>query len=279
MDEKNSQPKITPHSAPSSHRQRGSNPIFTAAVHKDTARMTEHAPHQSRGAFRAVPRGGMPPQRQSGERGGAPHSAGENSSRMMRPKRGGRHRNSGSASRRGNDRSALKGGGGSARGAGRRHGRRDMRQRGGRITERPSKEKSTLSIPAPAHNTVRVIPLGGVEEVGKNMTAFEIGNDIIIVDCGFQFSKEETPGIDYILPNTRYIEERKEKIRAVIITHGHLDHIGGIPYILPKLGNPPVYMRNLTMLMIQKRQEEFPQVAPPELRVIEKSARIKAGEL
>lgn len=147
------------------------------------------------------------------------------------------------------------------------------------MTDRQSKEKSTLSIPAPEKNTVRIIPFGGVEEVGKNMLAVEYGNDIIVVDCGFQFRGEETPGIDYILPNTRYIEERKEKIRALFITHGHLDHIGGIPYLMLRLGNPPIYTRNLTMLMIRKRQEEFPHAPTLDINVVEKSAAVKVGEL
>ncbi len=259
-----------PHPA-SSFRQRGSNPIFTAAVHKDSLPTSEQrTANPSRGPVRTALHGGAHPHRHIRRGEGIPGAAGENSSRI-RPKRGGRHH--GDGGRHGADRIRGK------IGAGGRHGRRNERQRGGRMTERPSKEKSTLGIPAPLKNAVRVITLGGVEEIGKNITAFEIGNDIIIVDCGFQFSKEETPGIDYILPNTRYLEERKEKIRAVVITHGHLDHIGGIPYILPKLGNPPVYMRNLTMLMIKKRQEEFPHVPPLELRVVLKTARIKAGEL
>jgi ribonuclease J len=98
------------------------------------------------------------------------------------------------------------------------------------------------------------------------------GNDIIVIDAGFQFQEEDTPGIDYILPNTKYLEERKDKIRAVIITHGHLDHIGGIPYIMPRIGNPPIYTRNLDRLMIKKRQEEFPHVDPLDIRIVEKDS-------
>jgi ribonuclease J len=78
----------------------------------------------------------------------------------------------------------------------------------------------TLSLP-PVGDNIRIIPLGGVEEIGKNMTLVEIGDDIIVIDAGFQFRDEDTPGVDYILPNTKYLEERKDKIRGVIITHGH----------------------------------------------------------
>ena len=126
---------------------------------------------------------------------------------------------------------------------------------------------------------IRIIPLGGVEEVGKNMTAFEFGNDIIIVDMGFQFSEDDTPGIDYILPNTKYLEDRKGKIRGVLITHGHLDHIGGIPYLMDKIGNPPIYARNFTALMVKKRQEEFPHLPALDIRIVESGNRIKLGNM
>jgi ribonuclease J len=136
----------------------------------------------------------------------------------------------------------------------------------------------TLSLPAVGNN-IRIIPLGGVEEIGKNMTVIEIGDDILIVDAGFQFRDEDTPGIDYILPNTKYLEERKEKIRGVLITHGHLDHIGGIPYIMYRIGNPPIYSRALTTIMIKKRQEEFPHLPPLDIRVVEKEDVIILGKL
>lgn len=124
-------------------------------------------------------------------------------------------------------------------------------------------------LPPLKEGDIRIVPLGGVEEVGRNMTAIEYQNDIIVVDMGFQFRDEDTPGIDYILPNTQYLEERKEKIRAIFITHGHLDHIGGIPYLMPRIGNPPLYTRQFGAFLIKKRQEEFPQVPALDLRVIE----------
>lgn len=126
---------------------------------------------------------------------------------------------------------------------------------------------------------VRIIPLGGVEEVGRNMTMFEIGEDIIIVDMGFAFKDEATPGVDYILPNTQYLQERKHKIRGVLITHGHLDHIGAIPYLIEHLGNPKIYARNFTALMIKKRQEEFPHLKPLNIEVVESTSKIKLGNL
>jgi ribonuclease J len=139
------------------------------------------------------------------------------------------------------------------------------------------KQGAGAPIPPPAADTVRIIPLGGVEEIGRNMTAVEIGNDIFILDCGFAFGEEDgTPGIDYILPNTGYLEERRDKIRGLLISHGHLDHIGGIPYILDRIGNPTIYTRRLTGKMIEKRQEEFAG-QPVTIREVEKDEVIKLG--
>lgn len=104
---------------------------------------------------------------------------------------------------------------------------------------------------------LRIIPLGGLEEVGRNCIIFEYANDIIIVDMGLQFPEEDMPGIDYIIPNITYLKGREKNIRGVIITHGHYDHIGGIPHLLPKLGNPPIYAMPLTNAIIKKRQEDF----------------------
>jgi ribonuclease J len=155
----------------------------------------------------------------------------------------------------------------------RRSFRRDMPQR---IT-RPSKKTDTV-IPSSGDN-IRIIPLGGVEEIGKNMTVVEYKNDIIVIDSGFQFKDDETPGVDYILPNIKYLEDNRDKIRGVFITHGHLDHIGGIPYIMDRIGNPPIYTRALTAIMIKKRQEEFQHLPALDIRVVEKEDTIRAGEL
>ncbi len=139
--------------------------------------------------------------------------------------------------------------------------------------------RNNSKIPAPEAGVIRIIPLGGVEEIGKNMTAIEIGNDIIVIDAGMQFKTDETPGIDYIIPNTTYLEERKDKIRAMIVTHGHLDHIGGIPLVMNRIGNPPLYSRNLSILMMKKRQEEFSHLPPLNANIVEKDSVIYAGEM
>ena len=160
--------------------------------------------------------------------------------------------------------------------------RKESTRGGGR---RPSPARPMVNtkgdeiIPALAPDSIRIVPLGGVEEIGRNMTAIEYGDDIVVIDIGFQFKDENTPGIDYILPNTRYLEERQSKIRAVLITHGHLDHIGGIPYIMPRIGNPPLYTRLLTSILIQKRQEEFQHVPKLDIKVVEKDETLTLGKL
>ncbi len=160
--------------------------------------------------------------------------------------------------------------------------RKESTRGGGR---RPSPARPMVNtkgdevIPPLAPDSIRIVPLGGVEEIGRNMTAIEYGDDIVVIDIGFQFKDENTPGIDYILPNTRYLEERQSKIRAVLITHGHLDHIGGIPYIMPRIGNPPLYTRLLTSILIQKRQEEFQHVPKLDIKVVEKEETLTLGKL
>jgi len=105
--------------------------------------------------------------------------------------------------------------------------------------------------------TLRFIPLGGLEEVGKNMSAFEFGNDILVIDAGLMFPNEDMPGIDYVIPDINWLVGNKDRIRGMIITHGHLDHTGAIPYIYNKLGSPQIYSAPLTVGLIKKRLEEF----------------------
>ncbi len=125
---------------------------------------------------------------------------------------------------------------------------------------------------------IRIIPLGGVEEIGRNMTIIEYKNDIIVLDAGLQFPEEETPGIDYIIPNTTYLEKNKNRIKALIISHGHLDHVGAIPYIIERIGSPVIYTTRLTKALILKRQEEFPHAPKLDIREINSTNKIKINE-
>lgn len=115
---------------------------------------------------------------------------------------------------------------------------------------------------------LKIIPLGGCEEVGRNMTVFEYGKDIVILDMGLQFPEEDMPGIDYVIPNTEYLKGKEKNIRAVIFSHGHLDHIGAAPILLPRLGNPLVIARPLTIEMIKRRYEEFDPGASKRMKVL-----------
>src|SRR3989338_2971653 len=104
---------------------------------------------------------------------------------------------------------------------------------------------------------LKVIPLSGLEEVGKNCAFIEYGDDIIIVDLGLMFPNEEMPGVDYVVPDITYLKQNKHKIKGLIITHGHLDHTGAIPYFIKELGFPTIYTLPLTGEMIKARLEEF----------------------
>ncbi len=140
---------------------------------------------------------------------------------------------------------------------------------------RPSVEGHTdrkngnQKIPPLAPGDIRIIPLGGVEEVGRNMTMVEMNDQIIVIDAGIGFADEENPGIDYLIPNTRYLEENKHKVKALVITHGHLDHIGGIPYVIDRIGNPPIYTREFGALLIKAKAEDFPGLKL-DIKVMEK---------
>ncbi|MDZ7798726.1 MAG: ribonuclease J [Patescibacteria group bacterium] len=116
---------------------------------------------------------------------------------------------------------------------------------------------------------LRIIPLGGQEEVGRNMNVFEYNQDIVIIDMGMQFPEEEMPGIDYIIPNIKYLKGQEKNIRGVIFTHGHLDHIGAAPILLEKLGYPPVIGRPLTLAMIKSRLEDYKKGSSKRLKTIE----------
>lgn len=127
-------------------------------------------------------------------------------------------------------------------------------------------------------DAVRFIPLGGFEEIGRNMMVFEYKDEIVIIDMGLQFPEEETPGIDFIIPNTAYLESKKQNIKAVILTHAHYDHIGAIPYLSKRLGNPPIYTTALTKAIINRRQEEFLNAPKLMVTVIKDKDVIKFSE-
>ena len=106
-----------------------------------------------------------------------------------------------------------------------------------------------------ALSKLRIIPLGGIDEIGKNMTVLEYENDIIVIDCGLAFPDEDMPGIDLVIPDTQYLQKNRDKIRGIFITHGHEDHIGALPYVLREI-NVPVYGTRLTLGLIRRKLME-----------------------
>jgi ribonuclease J len=127
---------------------------------------------------------------------------------------------------------------------------------------------------------LKIIPLGGLEEVGRNMMALELNEkEIIIVDIGLGYPYfEAMPGVDFTIPNVEYLEKNKDKILGILITHGHYDHIGAIPYLIDKIGNPPIYATPLAKALILKRQEDFPNAPKLEVHEISKD-KIKPFKL
>lgn len=126
--------------------------------------------------------------------------------------------------------------------------------------------------------TVKIIPLGGLGEIGRNMSIIEYKNDIIIIDAGFGFPEDDMLGIDYTLPNISYLDGKQQNIRGILITHGHMDHIGGLPYMIQKLGNPTVYATNLTRGIIIKRHLEFPTLPELDIDLVHAGEVIHLGE-
>jgi ribonuclease J len=123
---------------------------------------------------------------------------------------------------------------------------------------------------------LRVIPLGGLEQIGMNMTAFEYGDSIIVVDCGMAFPEDDMFGVDLVIPDISYLEENQKKVRGFFITHGHEDHIGAIPYVLRKV-NAPIYATKLTMGIIDHKLEEHNMQKSVRRKVVSYGTNVNAG--
>jgi ribonuclease J len=124
---------------------------------------------------------------------------------------------------------------------------------------------------------LRVMVLGGLEEVGRNMTVIEYEREIIIIDMGLQFPEEDMPGIDYIIPNISYLKDKAEWIKGVIITHGHYDHIGGIQHIMGEIGNPPIFMGKLTAALVKKKCSEYKSCPVLNDKLIDETSALQLG--
>ncbi len=151
------------------------------------------------------------------------------------------------------------------------------------------KEKKTVnnrSIKAKKENNefnfkkekLKIIPLGGIQEIGKNITVFEYEDDIVIVDCGLAFPEDDMLGIDLVIPDFSYLEKNQEKIRGLVITHGHEDHIGAIPYLLQKI-NVPIYATKLTAGLISHKLEEHRLLKSTKLKIVNQGQTITLGKI
>lgn len=147
-------------------------------------------------------------------------------------------------------------------------------------TTRMPRNKSTASRMEPKFKkpTIKIIPLGGLEEIGKNITVFEYENDIVLVDCGLEFPEDSMLGVDLVIPDITYLERNKEKIRGLVITHGHEDHIGSIPYILRQI-NMPIYATKLTMGLIKNKLEEHKLLRKTKLKEVQQGQTVTLGKI
>jgi len=127
-------------------------------------------------------------------------------------------------------------------------------------------------------DTLRIIPLGGVGEVGKNITAIESAGEILVVDCGLAFPEPEMLGIDLVIPDVSYLEEHRDRVRAIIITHGHEDHTGGLPYVLPKIPGTPIYATRLTQGLITGKLREHKLLDRTTQHTVEPGVELSIGQ-
>ena len=125
---------------------------------------------------------------------------------------------------------------------------------------------------------LKIIPLGGLDEIGKNITVFEYGNEIVLVDCGLEFPEDDMLGVDLVIPDVTYLEKNKEKIKGLVVTHGHEDHIGAIPYILRQI-NIPIYATKLTVGLIKNKLEEHKLLSSTKLVTVEQGQTINFGNI
>ncbi len=146
----------------------------------------------------------------------------------------------------------------------------------GKTNNNPQKQKNAKSNSKPA-KSVKIIPLGGLGEIGKNITVYEYDGDMILVDCGMTFPDADTPGIDIVIPDFTYVLENKDKIKGLVVTHGHEDHIGAIPYLLKQF-NVPIFATRLTIGLITGKLKEHRLLADANLNEIASGQKIDLGK-
>ncbi len=144
-------------------------------------------------------------------------------------------------------------------------------------TKKQPSEKRSYKKPSAPKLPVKIIPLGGLGEIGKNITLYEYDNDMFLVDCGMSFPDEEMPGIDIVIPDFSYVLENKDKIKGMVITHGHEDHIGAIPYLLKDF-NVPIYATRLTVGLIEGKLKEHRLLTDANLNIVKPGDTVTLGK-
>ena len=136
----------------------------------------------------------------------------------------------------------------------------------------PAKKKESISL----EESLKIIPLGGLEQIGMNITAFEYGDNIVVVDCGLSFPEDDMLGVDLVIPDVTYLKDNIDKVKGFVITHGHEDHIGAIPYVLKEV-NAPIYATKLTMGLIENKLKEHTMPKPVKHKVVKYGQSINLG--
>jgi ribonuclease J len=155
---------------------------------------------------------------------------------------------------------------------------RPPRRRTRKVKKQDTTVNAEIKLPeAGKTGKLKIIPLGGLEEVGKNMTVFEFNNTMILIDCGIAFPEDEMLGVDLVIPDITYLEKNKDKLKAIVITHGHEDHIGSIPYVLKQL-NVPIYATRLTLGIIKNKLEEHKMVRETKMKCVKAGDIITIGD-
>lgn len=154
--------------------------------------------------------------------------------------------------------------------------RRERRAEGAELSVPVRRETRRADRSRNAGGTLRVIPLGGLGEIGKNMTAIEYGEDVVVIDCGLAFPDEDMPGVDLVIPDVSYLVKNQTRVRAILLTHGHEDHIGAIPYVLQQI-RVPIYGTRLTVGIVKNKLEEFSLSYRPELHTVEAGDTVRLG--
>ena len=148
-----------------------------------------------------------------------------------------------------------------------------------RKTEEKSNKSRKIVIKPDGTSNLKIIALGGLDEIGKNITVFQYEDEIVVDDCGLEFPDDDMLGVDLVIPDVSYLEQNKDKIKGIFITHGHEDHIGSLPYVIEQLGFPTIYATKLTCKLIEHKMEEHHLLQSVKVQVVEQGQTIETGKM